>query len=352
VNYVQHRVSTKSEDRSTAQRFLRKKLQQLGGRRPRAIDPGDITYEDLRAALLAEYVEKGSRSLRRGKLSNLGRVDRYFAGWRVGDFTVKALKEFRQSCRKDGITDATTNRCMAAIRRMFNLALENEVLELADVPGYFPMENEPNVARGAIFIKDEWYDPLCRTLSEPLRSAFILCYHIGPRVGEVEKLRWRDIELNTHEVALPSEITKTSRSRPVPLPSDFKLKPGNPNDLVFPNLNTREPWKAACVQLGIGKYRCRICEALCDGQICPTDGKQLVHDLSYSRPYFKHTRHTAVRNMRGTGQTESRIMAIAGHKTRAIFDRYSIGKEGDVEDMRQSIERAHRERQAKLKKGK
>src|SRR5436309_10204111 len=37
-------------------------------------------------------------------------------------------------------------------------------------PSYFPTVTEPNVARGAVFIRREWYAPLRRELKEPLRS--------------------------------------------------------------------------------------------------------------------------------------------------------------------------------------
>jgi hypothetical protein len=170
------------------------------------------------------------------------------------------------------------------------------------------------------------------------------------RVGEMQKLRWRDVDVEKHTVTLPAEITKTGNPRLVPLPSDFKLKPGKPDALVFADVNTREPWQAACLKLGIGKHHCRACGAICDGRVCPTHGERHVKGLGYSGPHLKHTRHTAARNMSETGESEARIMAITGHKTRAMFDRYNIGKEGDVEAMRQAIERAHQARQAKLKR--
>ena len=44
---------------------------------------------------------------------------------------------------------------MAALRRMFRLALENELLELSDLPSHFPMVKEPKKNLNAIFIKDE-----------------------------------------------------------------------------------------------------------------------------------------------------------------------------------------------------
>lgn len=220
---------------------------------------------------------------------------------------------------------------MATLRAAFRQAIKDELITTQEAPAYFPTVAEPNEARGAVFVEDGWYDPLRKRLKEPLRSAFIFCYHSGIRVHEMLRLRWRDVDVKARVATLPGEITKTGKSRLVPLPKDFRLKPGKPDDLVFPVGNFRWAWYKACIAIGAGRW-----ETMATGR------KRYVGLL------LRHCRHTFVRNASDAGLEEKRIMDITGHQTRSTFDRYNIGKKEDVQQSGGVLARFHKKRQKRL----
>lgn len=334
---VRHTQSTGFSDRELAQKFLNKKLGESAEAPSRASkDPRDLRYENIREAYLEGLRERKSRTLRRGKHGNLSRVDEHFAGWRLSDITVTALKEFRKKYKATGVEDATVNRALAALRRMFNLAVENEWLEARDCPGHYPMVQEPNEAVSAVYFETKWYAPMLKELQEPLRSMFCSAYSFGERPIELEKICWRDIDLKKRTVNIPAAISKTGRSRMVPLADDFALKAGKPDDLVFP-LSAKErsnAWKKACVKLGYGKWLCSECGCECPKQVCPTHGTRRLTGLRYSGVLFRHLRHTAITNLSDSGLDSNIIKRASGHTTDSTFNRYHIGRASDVENIR------------------
>src|SRR5437899_6768317 len=124
-----------------------------------------------------------------------------------------------------------------------------------------------------------------------------------------------------------TRLTKNDGARTLPLTGEVLemlriLRQQNPHSkLVFthngqPIRHFEKSWKSACVRAGMPGL--------------------LFHDL----------RRTGVRNLIRAGVPERVAMAISGHKTRTIFDRYNIVSERDLHDASRKLENYLSEREA------
>jgi hypothetical protein len=87
---------------------------------------------------------------------------------------------------------------------------------------------------------------------------------------------------------------------------------------VFDGTNLRKAWSNASVAVGLGTLTRLRYHGF------------LIHDL----------RRSAIKNLMKVGVNEKVAMAISGHKTRSVFDRYHIADDADVINVIRKIEAA------------
>ena len=316
------RESSQSDRESQARKLLKKRLGEVGTGKFIGPDEEKVTFEALAADLVTDYETNHKRSISSARLS-IKHLGAFFGADRALDITTDRVRTFIAHRQYEGVKNASINRELSALKRMFTLAMQAG--KLSRKP-YIPMLAENNARQG--FLDHAEFLTLREVLPAYLKDPVTFLYHSGWRVSEMRALEWRDIDLLGKIVRLRPEISKNKDGRLLPLEGELMTVFGRAKDqrrLDCPYVfhadgqkigDFKKAWKTACKKAGIQGT--------------------LVHDL----------RRTAVRNMVRAGVRERVAMTLTGHKTRSIFDRYNIVSETDLHEASKQIQ-SHLEEQPK-----
>lgn len=329
------RVSTKTEVKQVAIRFLRDRLTERDKGMTPISDSRKLKYRDLRDGIIANYIEKGNRSLSVTKngeetITGLRQLDLFFGfsaqnpGPRLVQITTDTGRAFVAKRQAEGVGAAVINRSLACLRRMLRIAHEDGKIQHVPV---IRLLKEPPARKG--FLPLENFDALLQQLPPTLKPLVAFLYYGGVRIGEALQIEWSQVDLNARLIRLEEEQTKTGKARVVPLPvvladmlQEIEPKVGR----VFNDTNLRKEWHRACAACGLGR-------------IIEVEGKP--YDPRYEGLTIHDLRRSAVRNLVTIAGVPERIaMKISGHKTRNVFDRYHIVSTEDVSNAMQRLELA------------
>jgi integrase len=329
VNGNERRRSTgvryKLGDPVTGKRNAERALERLKKEAEENEDAGasGITYMQLRQLLIDDYENRKLRSLASLEGAPLKSLDRHFGKMTVDEITTDEVKAYLKKRKAQGRADATCNNEMAALRRMLKLGIEEGVggikLNASQLP-VIKISNPENARQG--FVEPEEFAKIAAALPEHIKPLAMFLYGSSWRSGEAKSLRWTDVDFIEGMVRLDGTRTKNKSGRVFPFAAigiakdalelahkrrkkalELARQPldGDAWPFVFsdhlgrPLGDFRKTWRAACKKAELKK-------------------PVLVHDL----------RRSAVRNMVAAGLGEADAMAISGHKTREVFQRYNI----------------------------
>jgi len=319
------RESARTGDPGKAARFLHQRLAEVGR------DPAESPrIEQLVDDLLRDYRIKEQRSFDDVEARWRLHLKPFFGSVPATELDSRLLARYIDRRREEQASNATINRELACLKRMYRLAYLSTPPRVESVP-HFPHLKETNVRQG--FVTPEQYRKLvahCHHLW--LRAMLETAHNYGWRVSELLHLRVRQVDLVSRTIRLEPGTTKNQEGREVTIESGRLLEllrqcveGKRPEDYVFtrgdkPIRDFRKRWQNLCTAAGVPGL--------------------LFHDL----------RRTAARNLRAAGVPEEIIMRIAGWKTSSVFKRYAIVDKADVRAALQQLERA-RQKQIDHTKG-
>ena len=303
---------TRAHTKSEAEAILRSRLHELDTG-TFDIDHAKVRISDLFADLQRDYTINGRH------VEDLTKRWIHLSPVFGNDFcrtvTTPRIRQYIETRLKEEAAPATVQRETACLRRLLRLGHQSgKVTRLPYIPGI----HVDNARKG--FLERDDFDKVCAGLPGYLQPLAIMAFWSSWRKGELLKLEWRHVDLNTGEVRLEPSMTKTKQGRVIYLPIEAlealrswrketeKLE--HANHCIIPSVfhhngkpikDFRKCWQTACTAAGFPQAR--------------------FHDL----------RRSGVRNYVRSGVPEKVCMEISGHKTRSIFDRYNIVSPADLQ---------------------
>jgi len=313
-NGKQFAESSKSDKRAVAERLLKMREGEIAQGKLPGIYFDRVQYDELEADFLADYKLNEKKSLERAERS-LKHLRIGFKGQRVPQISTDQIMIYIEKRKGEGAKNATINRELSALKRMLNLGAKQTPPKVDRVP-FIPMLRENNVRKG--FFEHGEFLKFRENLPSHLRGFVTFAYKTGWRRSEIANLTWSNVDLKHGLVRLNAGETKNDEGRVVFLDEETKKilndawqsrkRTKKLTPFVFVNKDCTDKirrfdksWKTVCKTVKI-------------------EGR-LFHDL----------RRTAIRNMVRAGVPERVVMMVSGHKTRAVFERYNIVSEADLQ---------------------
>ena len=303
--------STGTTNKKEAERRLKLREWQLASGLHHGPQVERTRFSDLVKGIRQDYLVNEHRSVRRLN-DYLRHLTGHFGDVRANTITTDSIKTYIQKRQTHGAANGTINRELSCLKRMFRLATQDTPPKVAQVP-HIPLLQEHNVRSG--FFTHEEFLAVRGALPDYGQVAVSIAYYTGMRIGEILGLQWSQVNLVEGKISLTPLQTKTKTPRVVYLVPDLKkvlIEARRRMDATYSGCSwvcqregkqvreIKKSWRRACRRVGL-------------------EGR-LIHDF----------RRTAVRNMVRAGVPEIVAMAISGHRTRSVFDRYNIVDEADL----------------------
>jgi integrase len=339
-----YRESTKSDKITVAQRFLKKREGEISEGKLPGIYFDKVKFNELAADYLTDYKVNERDSLDKAKRS-VQFLGKKFNGMRATDLTTAKINEYINYRMEKGLSNASINRELGALKRMFNLGARCTPPKVALIP-HFSMLKESNARKG--FFEADEYGALKNAMPEELKPIIIFAYHSGWRKSEILGLTWDKVDLKEGIVRLDPEETKNEEGRTLylndELMEEIQVLHGKRRlgcAYVFhrngqPIRYFRRSWKSACIKVGLFEL-----QRDGEGNVI-TDKKE--NPIKVPTKIFHDFRRTAIRNMVRAGIPERVAMMVSGHKTRTVFERYNIVSDVDLKEAARK-QQAYYERQ-------
>ena len=212
------RESSNSHKEADAKRLLKKREGEIANGKTPGIYFDKVTFDELAEGFLLDYRLNNRKSLVRAERS-VNHLKKQFEGFKATEITTLKIQKYIESRLEKEAANATVNRELSALKRMFNLGAQQTPPKVDRVP-YIPMLKENSIRKG--FFEHAEFKALIAVLPEYLKGFSTFAYKVGWRVSEISALTWRQVDLEQGIVRLEPGETKNDEGRTVYLDEELR----------------------------------------------------------------------------------------------------------------------------------
>jgi len=249
----------------------------------------------------SEYVSyqrdiKQNRSWKKDE-AHVKRFNKIFGNKKLTEISVVDIDNYKRK-RVNEVKEATVNRELSALRKLFNLAKKRKLYH-----------GENTVSESGLFKTESQrmrvltYEEECRLLehsSPHLVPIIKLALLTGMRLSEILTLTWSDVNLDTNLITIRAEISKSKKSRRIPISGSLRKL------LLEQKIQNYQSGHVFVTHLGI-PYSPKNPSAL-KRSFTTARRKAEINDFR-----FHDLRHTAATRMAENGASIVAVKEILGH---------------------------------------
>jgi integrase len=288
----------------------------------------DINGEGLRVFSVADWFEhfvKGKRKSQSDRTAAIhAQTTREFieflgtrARLNIAAITSRDIAEFRDARHSLGLAPATVNLGVSMLSAAFNAAWKQGHVSVNPCAAVEPLKDRPQ--RKGVFTPEQ-VSALVQSAQGDMRGLILVAFYSGQRLNDCANLRWRDVDLVSEIKTIRVSVRKTGReivSVIHPALEDYLLSlptARTDDEHLFPTLAQR------ATSLISDEFRRLMEAAHIEQRVIRERAKsgRSVNALS-----FHSLRHSFASILANAGVTEEKRMALTGHVTRDMHQRYT-----------------------------
>jgi len=319
----QREESTRTADRDEAERLLKTREAAIANGAPITPQIGRFTFEDGVALIVADYELND-----RGSIDGLRRririgLDPWFGRRRLASVSTPDITAYAGARKKAGVANATINRELAALRRIFRLALRDGAL--LHMPA-IQLLKEAKPRKG--FFEIDAFRAVHAHLPAHHRPWSLFAYYSGWRVkSDILTREWAHVDRVHKLIRIDGPDTKNGIGRV------FSYR-------AYPDLDAaiEACWAVHKATEAAGTLQPRVFVRMSGtwaGKPIKAARKAWITACRLAGQPGRHPhdfRRTAARNLTRHGVSQKVAKQLIGHETDEMFDRYAIVIEQDLHD--------------------